>query len=152
MNESQPDFHQRFRTLAIVCAAIAMGVVLVNLVLVFLHVSGSLPASGMSGDVALAFLVVSLLLLLAGPAAKRAIFKRFQAEEGFENGLEPRLNAYVRGTIVSFALREAASLLGFVLALLTGNPWWSWGLGGAALIAMYVDRPRLEDLGAPAGR
>ncbi len=151
MNGSQTDLHQRFRNLTLVCATIAMSVVLVNLVVAFLHVSGSLPAAVLSEDVALAVFVVALLLLLAAPAAKRAIFKRSQAEEGFDTGPEPRLNAYATGTIVSFAVREAGSLLGFVLALLSGNPWWSWGLGGAALIAMYVDRPRPEDLGAPVG-
>jgi hypothetical protein len=35
-----------------------------------------------------------------------------------------------------------AALLGFVLALLNGNPWWSWAIGAAALTAMFVDRPR----------
>ncbi len=153
MDPSQPDLllRQRFRTLTIVCAAIATGLVLVNFVLAFLHASELLPASGMSGDVALAIFVICLLILLAAPGVKRAIIKRAQAEEGFENGPQPRLNAYFRATIVSFALREAAGLLSFVLALLTGNPWWSWGLGGTAVIAMYVDRPRLEELGAPIG-
>jgi hypothetical protein len=30
---------------------------------------------------------------------------------------------------------------------MTANPWWSWGLGGAAAIAMVVDWPKQEHLG-----
>jgi membrane protease YdiL (CAAX protease family) len=148
MNLPEADLEQRFRTLLIVCGAIALSLLMVNVVIAILHVSGSLPPGELSRDVTLAIVVVSLLLLVGAPAAKQAVFKRAGAEEGFERDAEQRLRAYARGMIVSFAVREAGGLIGFVLALLTGNPWWSWGLGGAALLAMYVDRPRREHLGA----
>jgi F0F1-type ATP synthase membrane subunit c/vacuolar-type H+-ATPase subunit K len=148
MNRSDLAVPQRFRTLAVVCVAIALGLVLVNAVVAVLWVSGSPPAGAISLDVSLASVVVALLLLAAAPTAKRVVFKRAQAQEGFERDPAARLNAYARGMILGFAMREAAGLIGFVLALLSGNPWWSWGLGGTALVAMYSDRPRREDLGA----
>ena len=146
MNPSDVAVEQRFRTLAILCGSIALSLVMVNVVIAVLHASGSLPAGALSRDVTLAIFVVSLLLLAAAPSVRRAVLKRAQAEEGFERDPVQRMNAYMTGMILSFAMRETAGLIGFVLALLGGNPWWSWGLGGAALLAMYVDRPRREDL------
>jgi len=89
---------------------------------------------------------VSLALLVAAPSVKRAIFKRADAE-GFDGDQEKRLAAWWKATLVAFALREAGGLIGFVLAVITGNSWWAWGLGGAALIAMALDWPRREHLG-----
>lgn len=89
---------------------------------------------------------VALALLVVAPAVKRAIFKRADAE-GFDGDQEKRLAAWQKATIVAFALREAAGLIGFVLAVITGSYWWICGLGGAALIAMAMDWPRRENLG-----
>jgi hypothetical protein len=88
---------------------------------------------------------VALALLVAAPAVQRAIFKRADAE-GFDDDQEKRLAAWQKATIVAFALREAGGLIGFVLAAITGNSWWLWGLGGTALIAMAMDWPRRENL------
>jgi hypothetical protein len=136
----------RYRQLQIVCGAIAMGLLMLNAVLTYLYASKQLPVSEVSPAIPLALFAVSLLLLGAASAVKRAVFKRADAE-GFEGDPDRRFAAYRTATLVAFAMREAAGLVGFVLALMTGNPWWSWGLGGAALIAMYLDRPRLEMLG-----
>jgi hypothetical protein len=84
---------------------------------------------------------VGLALLVAAPSVKRAIFKWADAE-GFDGDQEKRLAAWQKATIVAFALREAGGLIGFVLTVITGNFWWIWGLGGAALIAMAMDWPR----------
>ena len=148
MNRSDLAVQPRFRTLAVVCGAIALSLVMVNAVIAVLWVAESPPAGAVSRDVSLAGVVVALLLLAAAPTARRVVFKRAQAEEGFERDPAARLNAYARGMILGFAMREAAGLIGFVLALLSGNPWWSWGLGVTALAAMFADRPRREDLGA----
>lgn len=137
----------RYRQLVIVCGAIAISLLMVNVVLTVLFLSGSLlAASEASEAVSLVLFSLGLLLLVAAPAAKRAVFKRAEAE-GFDGDRERLFAACQRSNIVAFAMREAAGLTGFVLALMTGNPWWSWGLGGAALIAMIVDRPRPEMLG-----
>ena len=114
---------------------------MVNVVLTILYVSGQLLGSRLPEALPLVLFALGLVLLGVAPAVKGAVFKRADAE-GFDGSVERRFAAYQTATIVAFALREAAGLIGFTLALLTGNPWWSWGLGGAALIAMYVDRPR----------
>jgi hypothetical protein len=135
--------HDRYRQLLIVCGAIAMGLLMVNAVLTYLYASKQIPVSEVPQAVPLALFALALLLLGVASAVKRAVFKRAEAE-GFEGNPDRRFAAYQTATLVGFAMRETAGLLGFVLALMTGNPWWSWGLGGAALIAMYLDRPRLE--------
>jgi hypothetical protein len=136
----------RYRQLLIVCGAIAMGLLMANAALTYLYASKQIPVSEIPPAVPLALFALSLLLLGAASAVKRAVFKRAEAE-GFEGDPDRRFAAYRTATLVAFAMREATGLVGFVLALMTGNPWWSWGLGGAALIAMYLDRPRMEMLG-----
>jgi hypothetical protein len=136
----------RYRQLLIVCGAISMGLLMLNAVLTYLYASKQLPVSEVPPAVPLALFALSLLLLGAASAVKRAVFKRSEAE-GFDGDPDRRFAAYRTATLVAFATREAGGLIGFAMALMTGNPWWSWGLGGAALIAMYLDRPRMEMLG-----
>ncbi|HEX4961942.1 MAG TPA: hypothetical protein VF173_13965 [Thermoanaerobaculia bacterium] len=129
----------RARRPQIVCGAMAASVLAVNVIVIILWLSGSLPPKDLSQAVSLAIFAVILLLLVAASSVKRAVLKRFEAEfEGDRSRWEAALGT---ATILAFALREAAGLLGFALALLTGNPWWSWGAGGAALLAMFMDRP-----------
>jgi len=141
---SEEEAMDRFRTLYVLCGAIALSLLMVNVVLTVLFLSGSLPpASDTPKAILLVLFSLSLLLLAAAPAAKRAVFKRAEAE-GFDSDRKRLSAAYQTSHIVAFAMREAGGLIGFVLALMTGNPWWSWGLGGAAVIALIVDRPRPE--------
>jgi hypothetical protein len=136
----------RFRNLTLLCGALAMGVVMVNVVLIVLRSSGSLPALELPKPASIGLFAMAILLLVASPAVKGAVFKRADAE-GFDGNPDRRFAAIQTAFIVAFAMREAAGLLGFILALLTGSPWWSWGLGGAALIAMAVDWPKRQALG-----
>ncbi len=132
--------------LQIICGSMAFGLLLLNGVVTLLYASGELRSSGLPASVPLVLFAVGLALLVASPAVRGAIFKRADAE-GFGGDSGRWFAAYQKATLVAFALREVAGLIGFVLAVLTGNPWWSWGLGGAALIAMAMDRPRREHLG-----
>ena len=136
----------RDRQLLILCGAIAFSLLMVNVVFTFLYLSRPLPGSEVPQALPLVLFSLGLVLLGAAPAVKGAVFKRADAE-GFDGHPERRFAAYQTATLVAFAMREAAGLTGFILALLTGNPWWSWGLGGAALIAMFLDRPRPGMLG-----
>lgn len=138
--------NDRFRRLQILCFAILMAVVMVNVVLVILLASGNLDPKPLSPNVPIALFAIGLALLVSSGAVKRAVYKRADAE-GFDGDPGRFFNAYQTATIIAFALREAGGLIGFILSLLTGNPWWSWGLGGAAVIAMVFDWPKREQLG-----
>ena len=136
----------RFRQLHILCGAILSGLVLVNAVLIVLFKSGSIVPAPLPQTITIILFAIGLALLVASPAVKGAIFKRIGAE-GFGGDTEKIFAAYQTSNIIAFALREAGGLIGFILALLTANVWWSWGLGGAAMIAMIFDWPKREHLG-----
>lgn len=138
--------NDRFRQLHTICGAILSGLILVNAVLLVLLQSGSIQPAPLPQTVPMILFAIALALLVASPAVKGAVFKRIGAE-GF--GADPGkiFAAYQTANIVAFALREAGGLIGFILSMLTANPWWSWGLGGAAVIAMIFDWPKREHLG-----
>lgn len=129
------------RNLRILCFSLLSSVVLVNVVLTILYATGQLAEKEIKKPVPLIFFSLALLLLVAAPAVKRALLKRSGAEH---IDVGERAGDYMSANIIAFALREGAGLMGFVLSLLTGNPWWSWGLGGAAVLSMIVDWPRGE--------
>jgi hypothetical protein len=136
----------RFRRLQFLCFAILMSVVMVNVVLVILLASDNLQSKPLSPNMPIVLFAVGVALLVSSGAVKRAVYKRADAE-GFDGDLGKVFKAYQTATVIAFALREAGGLIGFILSLLTGNPWWSWGLGGAAVIAMIFDWPKREQLG-----
>lgn len=130
-----------FRTLRIVCFALLASVVLVNLVLCVLYFTDGLPRTEVKKAMPLIFFSLALILLVASPGVKRALLKRSNAEYA-PLDVSDRVSDYISANIIAFAMREGAGLMGFVLSLLTGNPWWGWGLGAAAIIAMIVDWPK----------
>ena len=136
----------RFRQLHILCGAILSGLVLVNIVLIVLLRSGSIRPAPLPQTIPIILFAIGLGLLVASPAVKGAVFKRIGAK-GFDSDIEKIFAAYQTSNVIAFALREAGGLIGFILALLTANVWWSWGLGGAAMIAMIFDWPKREHLG-----
>jgi hypothetical protein len=136
----------RFRQLQILCGAILAGLVLINGILIVLLTTGALKPVPLLQPVLLVLFGVGLALLVASPAIKGAVFKRIGAE-GFGADTDKIFTAYQTSTIIAFALREAGGLIGFMLSILTANPWWSWGLGGAAVIAMVFDWPKREHVG-----
>jgi len=135
----------RIRNLQIVCGAVALGLVLANTVLGLLLARGVTPGP-ISQTVSIMLFAAGVALLVAAPAVKGAVYKRADAE-GIQGDLGKVFAAYRKATLMAFALREAGGLIGFILSILTGNPWWSWGLGGAAVIAMLFDWPKREHLG-----
>lgn len=135
----------RIRNLQIVCGAVALGLVLVNAVLGLLLARGVTPVP-IPQIVSIMLFAAGVAILVAAPAVKGAVYKRADAE-GIQGDLEKVFAAYRKATLMAFALREAGGLIGFTLSILTGNPWWSWGLGGAAVIAMLFDWPQREHLG-----
>ncbi|HEX6903525.1 MAG TPA: hypothetical protein VF789_27660 [Thermoanaerobaculia bacterium] len=139
MEPSPAQAPMDFRNLRIICFALLASVVLCNVVLTILYATGQLAEKEIKKPVPLIFFSLALLLLVSAPAIKRALLKRSGAEL---LDVSERAGDYMSANIIAFAMREGAGLMGFVLSLLTGNPWWSWGLGGAAVLSMIVDWPR----------
>jgi hypothetical protein len=139
----RPD---RFRQLQILCGALLAGVVLLNVVLTVLLAAGALRPVPLPRPALIALFAVGVVLLVASPAAKGAAFKRIGAE-GFGADTDRIFAAYRTSSLIAFALREAGGCVGFLLSMLTADPWWSWSLGAAAVIAMIFDWPKREQLG-----
>jgi hypothetical protein len=139
----RPD---RFRQLQILCGTFLAGVVLLNGVLTVLLVTGALRPVPLPRPALLVLFAVGLVLLVASPAVKGAVFKRIGAE-GFGADTDRIFAAYRTSNLIAFAMREAGGWLGFLLSMLTADPWWSWSLGAAAVIAMIFEWPKREHLG-----
>jgi F0F1-type ATP synthase membrane subunit c/vacuolar-type H+-ATPase subunit K len=90
---------------------------------------------------------VGLVMLVVAQAVWVAM-KRSAAAQPTAAG---RLAAYRTAAIVSFALREAAAIVGLVIAMLTGDLRWCLALAAAALLAMLLGWPRRTDMQRLAG-
>lgn len=135
----------RFRRLRIVCASMLVGVAALNAALLLLPQMRPGKPGSAPNVLVTTLLVTGVVLLVATPAVTRAIYKRADAE-GFDGDRGKALAAYATATVVAFNLRAAVAMLGFGLTVVTFNPWWSWGLGGAAAIAMLLGWPRRSEV------
>lgn len=137
---------ERLGRLQTICGAMLLGIGALNVVAVFLPWMRPGRPAALSNVAFTALLVTAVVLLVASSAVMRAIYKRADAE-GFEGDRDRALAAYAASTLAAFRLRAVAALLGFGLTAVTINPWWSWGLGGAAAIAMLLGWPRRSEVG-----
>lgn len=94
-----------------------------------------------------ALAAVGILLLAAAQAVwvamKRGATARLTPAE--------RLASYRTAAIVSFAMREAAAIVGLVISLLTGDLRWCLAFSAAAVLAMLLGFPRRADMVRLAG-
>jgi hypothetical protein len=58
----------------------------------------------------------------------------------------PLWQAYLRATIVAFAMREIPGTVGFVLTCLTGEALWCFAFSGMAICAMVLGWPNQAHL------
>jgi hypothetical protein len=137
-----------FRSLNIVCTALA-GCVLVCAALSWFLVdrAGVRPVANPpeAVELSLTFLAASLVLLssrLRGSALRRALPRRAELP------IDPDaiLSAYRRGTLLSFALLEAAGFLGLLVAMISGKSFYGVVLCAAAGLAMLTRWPREGEL------
>jgi hypothetical protein len=143
-----PDaaFEARLRRLRAACGAMLLGLGALNVVAFLIPWMRPGRPAAFPNVAVTALLVAGVALLFAAPAVMRAIYKRADAE-GFEGDRGRALAAYAAATLAAFRLRALAALLGFGLAVATGERGWSWGLGGAAAVAMLAGWPRRGEVG-----
>ncbi len=89
------------------------------------------------------------LLLVAAPLVERRLLARQRQTPGGATAAD-RLDRYRTAKLVGFALREAAAVVGLVLALASGSPRWAVLFGAAAWVGMALGWPRARELPAPA--
>lgn len=91
---------------------------------------------------------VALSLLAAAPIVQRKTMEGATRRQRPEEGMLASLEHFRLGTLMAFMLREGAAIVGLMLALLTGNPNWCYGLAAVTMVAMIWGWPRREDLEA----
>lgn len=142
---STPDFAQEAVRLTLIAGALAASVVVYAGIAWFFTseaVAVGFEPSGLPGTVSVALAVAAVALLLIAPVVERKL-----RERGRGAALARAVADFRLSVIVGFALREAAVLLGLLIALLTGDPLWCFGLSALALIAMaaaWPSRGKLE--------
>jgi hypothetical protein len=91
---------------------------------------------------------LAVVPLFLAPVLKRALFKRAEAD-GFgagDAGTSRWLAAHRTATVVALAVRESAAVAGFVLAVVTARPLWSYLFSALAVVAILIDWPRRGEL------
>ena len=130
--------------LSIICGAIVSGVLVFAVVVWYLLSSGSMPPADLelpswmgtlTNLVALVALIKAVLLprLIGAPAAGAP-------EEAF-------ISWHKKVTIVGFALRDGATLIALVGAMLTGQLAGAAVLVGLAVLSMVMAWPRADQMG-----
>lgn len=148
---SEPDrlVAERHRVLQIICGAILASQAIYVAVAWMVTAEGA-HAPGAGGRVppavAMALVGVAVTCLASAEGVARLLQRRAKAAAAPET----RAQGFLQATIVGFALREAAGIIGLVLSLLTGKLLWVVALGACAALAMAVAWPRRAQLAAVA--
>jgi len=92
---------------------------------------------GLSEVLVWALAAVGIALL----AAAQAVWATLKRGAAARPTPAERLASYRTATIVSFAMRESAAIIGLVISLLTGDLRWCLALSAAAVLAMLLGFP-----------
>lgn len=141
---SRPELDAPFRVMTIIWAALMMGVAAFAAVAWFLVSSGTLSPGAIEAGRMNLFAPVLLVLMAGGIVVGRRL------EGSIDREAEDAVivQRYQAARIVGLALIEGPALAIIALSLVAGTGGWILGGAGAALWAMYLARPRREDLEA----
>jgi len=132
----------KMRLLTLLCAALALSLaVYVVVAVIVVGAAGGPVAEGIPPSTAWILAAVALASLAAAETVSRAIRAR-AASSG--STAAARLEAYQQATIVGFAMRESAAVMGLVATFLTGQVGWCVVLAAASGLAMAVAWPRRD--------
>lgn len=144
----------RLRKLRIVCKALAATVLGYSLLGWFLIEGFQLRPFGRVPDalpIALTFL--SAVLILLGSRLRSALLRAgLPANRALPVSWDNLISAYQRATLVSFAVLEAAAVLGLLVALLSGSSFYGVVLCLAAFLSMLLRWPKAQELDRLARR
>jgi hypothetical protein len=113
---------------------------------------GEALAGGLAAPVPGVLVAVAAGVLLIAPAVERRIMAPPRAGTDEAAGAAASVaERYRLAKLVGFALREAAAVIGLVVGLTTGEPWWTWGIAAGTLLLMALAWPRAADLPPASG-
>lgn len=101
---------------------------------------------GLAVPIVAVLVAMAVMDLFLAPLIERALLGGVAGQP-----LERALAQYRKSKIVGFAFREAAAVLGLMIALFTGEPAWCYALAAATLVAMALAWPSREAVERLAG-
>jgi hypothetical protein len=145
--DRQQLIDEETRFLSVVALAMVFSVlVFVGLAWFLLdRVEDPLVVAALPAPIAWAGALAAVALLVAAPLIHRRLLQRIEGP-GPEGDPAPVVEGHRFATILVFMLREAAAILGLMIALVSGQAIWVYGLGGLALVAMFTAWPRRDEL------
>jgi hypothetical protein len=145
--ERESEFARRLRPLQPVCAALAATVVLYEGLAWFLLGPAGLVLPRLPDAVPLAITFAAMVLILLSSRLRSGMVRRaLPSHPALKPNPEAVLAAYRRATLLSFALLEAAALLGLFVSLLSGRILYGVILCLAALAGMLTRWPRAAEV------
>jgi hypothetical protein len=135
---------ERLQKLRRICTVLALSVWAYGIaVLLLVDYEGGRPAAPVPGMVPLSLTGLAAILILLSSRVRSTLLRRgLPRHPDLPIDAEAVLAVYPRATIASFALLEAAALLGLLVALLSGKTSYGLILCGAALLSMFSRWPR----------
>lgn len=142
-----PGYARRLRPLRRICAALAAGVALFAILSWLLVRQAGEAVPGTPPAVPLTLSLLAGILILLSSRFRSSILRRaFPRSPVLPVGSEAVLAAYGRATLVSFVLLEAATLLGLVVALVSGSATYGVVLCAAGAFGMATRWPRAAEV------
>lgn len=140
----QKTLDAQYRQIAIVSFAMIVSVAMYMLVAWFLPLkAGDLGELGIPW---IAMAAIGLGLLAAAPMIPRMLMGKLPPTAT----VEERIVKFKAATMVGFALRESAAVIGLMITMLTGDFRWVAALGSLTILVMlfaFPKRSQLEKLG-----
>lgn len=137
------------RTLRTICAVLAASVLGLAVATWLMLRSGRPPDPRLPSGALLGIVLLAIVLILLASRLRAGMLRR-AARPAPHPGGPPEERAvaaaYSRATLLTFALLEAAALVGFALAVLTASARYGLVLYAASLVSMLVRWPREAEL------
>jgi hypothetical protein len=140
MSSSSHDSIEQFlRTTTLICLAILAAV---PIYWVVAYVASSQSSEKFVSQVPSMLAWVLAAVAVAQIPVASAVAGALERSAGAKATVSERLTGWRTATIVAFALRESAAIIGLVITFLTGDLRWCLALGALAVLAMLAGWPR----------
>lgn len=149
------DFDQREQELAArlgriqhLCRSLIVSVLICGGLIWFLVYGETFqPLPGIPPTLPLSLTALAMILMLVGSRLRGAIVRRaLPVDPRLPLHEEAVIAAYQRATLISYALLEAAAVLGLGVSLLSGSSLYGGVLCAAALVGMLTRWPHASEL------
>jgi hypothetical protein len=143
-DDPTPEYAHRLRPVVRICRALGGTVVL------FAILSWTLTrqaGAGLPPMVPLALSLLAAVLILLSSRFRSSVLRRaFPRSVELPAKPDAVLAAYAKATLISFAILEAAALLGLVVSMTSGSAFYGILLCVAILFAMLTRWPRADEV------